>query len=125
MKTVESTIISQELIQQQIYFLRGEKVIFGRDLAVLYGVETKVLNQAVTRNIKRFPIDFMFRLTKKETEIWQSQIVTLIRGKNIKYTPIVFTEQGVAMLSSVLKSERAIQVNVQIIRTFTQMRKIL
>jgi phage regulator Rha-like protein len=67
----------------------------------------------------------MFRLTKKETEIWQSQIVTLIRGKNIKYTPIVFTEQGVAMLSSVLKSERAIQVNVQIIRTFTQMRKIL
>jgi hypothetical protein len=125
MKTVESTIISQELIQQQIYFLRGEKVIFGRDLAVLYGVETKVLNQAVTRNIKRFPIDFMFRLTKKETEIWQSQIVTLIRGKNIKYTPIVFTEQGVATLSSVLKSERAIQVNVQIIRTFTQMRKIL
>jgi phage regulator Rha-like protein len=125
MKTVESTIISQELIQQKIYFLRGEKVIFDRDLAVLYGVETKVLNQAVTRNIKRFPIDFMFRLTKKETEIWQSQIVTLIRGKNIKYTPIVFTEQGVAMLSSVLKSERAIQVNVQIIRTFTQMRKIL
>jgi hypothetical protein len=125
MKTVESTIISQELIQQQIYFLRGEKVIFGRDLAVLYGVETKVLNQAVTRNIKRFPIDFMFRLTKKETEIWQSQIVTLIRGKNIKYTPIVFTEQGVATLSSVLKSERAIQVNVQIIRTFTQMRKKL
>jgi phage regulator Rha-like protein len=125
MKTVESTIISQELIQQKIYFLRGEKVIFDRDLAVLYGVETKVLNQAVTRNIKRFPIDFMFRLTKKETEIWQSQIVTLIRGKNIKYTPIVFTEQGVPMLSSVLKSERAIQVNVQIIRTFTQMRKIL
>ena len=132
--------LPQEIIQQKIYFIRGEKVMFDKDLAVLYGVETKVLNQAVKRNSKRFPEDFMFQLNKDEMNIWKSQIVTSIgdislrsqivtlkngRGKHKKFLPYVFTEQGVAMLSSVLKSERAIQVNIQIMRTFTQIRKML
>ena len=137
----KSLTIPQEIIQQKIYFIRGEKVMFDRDLAVLYGVETKALNRAVKRNIDRFPADFMFQLNNKEAEIFsryqfgtlnenegnslRSQIVTLKRGRNIKYLPYVFTEQGVAMLSSVLKSERAIKVNIQIIRTFTQIRKML
>jgi len=100
--------------------------MFDRDLAMLYGVETKVLNQAVKRNKKRFPDDFMFQLNKFETDIFsRSQIVTLKKGQNIKYFPYVFTEQGVAMLSSVLKSERAIEVNIQIIRVFIKMKKLL
>lgn len=117
--------------------------MFDRDLAVLYGVETKVLNQAVRRNRKRFPSDFMFELNKQEFEILRSQFVissyinkslrsqfvTLEkghgRGKYPKYLPCAFTEQGVAMLSSVLNSERAIQVNIQIMRTFTKLRKLL
>ncbi|HCP08409.1 MAG TPA: DNA-binding protein [Candidatus Moranbacteria bacterium] len=133
--------IPQETIQQKIYYIRGEKVMFDKNLAELYGVETKVLNQAVKRSKKRFPSDFMFQLNNKEAEIFlrfqngtsnrnehkrsRSQIVTLKRGQNIKYLPRVFTEQGVAMLSSVLNSERAIQVNIQIMRTFTQIRKML
>ena len=119
--------------------------MLDKDLADLYGVETKVLNQAVKRNLERFPADFMFQLNKQEAEIWKSQIeisnlrhqigtsslrsqiVTLKngRGQHIKYLPYVFTEQGVAMLSSVLNSKRAIQVNIQIIRTFTQLRELL
>ena len=105
--------------------------MFDRDLAALYGVETKVLNQAVKRNIKRFPMDFMFQLNRKESEIWRSQIVTTsqdrfsIESRNTKNLPYVFTEQGVAMLSSVLKSEKAIEVNIQIIRIFTKLREIL
>jgi hypothetical protein len=132
----QKKLIPIEIIQQKIYFIRGEKVMFDRDLAVLYGAETKVLNQAVKRNLKRFPSDFMFRLNKSEMQIWTSQIViynenlrsqfvTLKRGHNIKYAPYVFTEQGVSMLSSVLNSERAIQVNIQIMRTFTKLRKML
>lgn len=120
------SIIPQEIIQQKIYFIRSEKVMFDRDLAKLYGVEPKVLNQAVKRNIKRFPEDFMFKLNKVEMEIWKSQIVTSTGDiKGLRKLSSVFTEQGVAMLSSVLNSKRAIQVNIQIMRTFTQIRKML
>ncbi len=100
--------------------------MLDRDLALLYEVETKALNQAVKRNISRFPEDFMFQLNKEETAaLSRSQFVTLEKGRNIKYLPHVFTEQGVAMLSSVLNSERAIQVNIQIMRTFTKLREML
>jgi phage regulator Rha-like protein len=98
--------------------------MLDRDLAELYGVETKVLKQAVKRNINRFPDDFMFELSKKEYQSLRSQNVTLKRGQHSKYLPFVFTEQGVAMLSSVLKSEKAVQVNIQIMRAFIMMRKI-
>lgn len=123
-------IVPDERIEQKIFLMRGKKVMFDRDLAELYGVETKVLNQAVKRNKKRFPIDFMFQLSISEMEIWQSQfsrsqIVTLKQGQNIKYSSYVFTEQGVAMLSSVLNSERAIHVNIQIMRTFTKLREMI
>ena len=119
-------IIPDERIIGKIYLIRGEKVIFDRDLAVLYDVETKVLNQAVKRNIKRFPEDFMFKLSQEEMLNWKSQIVTSNSDKMGLRKPLsVFTEQGVAMLSSVLNSNRAIQVNIQIMRTFTRMRKLL
>ena len=126
----EIITIPNETLISKIFLIRGKKVMFDRDLAELYEVETKVLNQAVRRNLERFPEDFMFKLNAEETEMWQhnplrSQIVTLKRGQHIKYFPTVFTEQGVAMLSSVLKSPRAIQVNIQIIRTFTKLREIL
>ncbi len=100
--------------------------MLDRDLAVLYGVETKALKQAVKRNLKRFPDDFMFQLTVEEArELLRSQNVTLKRGQHFKYLPYVFTENGVAMLSSVLSSEQAILVNIQILRTFTRIREIL
>lgn len=100
--------------------------MLDKDLAELYEVETKVLNQAVKRNISRFPDDFMFQLNKEEADILlRSQFVTLKRGQHYKYLPYAFTEQGVAMLSSVLNSERAIQVNIQIIRTFAKLREML
>ena len=95
------------------------------DLASLYGVPTKVLNQAVRRNFSRFPGDFMFRLTATEVASSRSQIVTLKRGQNVKYLPYAFTENGVAMLSSVLRSERAIQVNIEIMRTFVRLKRVL
>lgn len=109
-------------IQNNIYEIRGQKVIIDKDLAKLYGVETKVLNQAVKRNIQRFPEDFMFQLTLDEC--LRSQIVTLNteRGKHLKYMPYAFTEQGVAMLSSVLKSETAIEINIRIMRIFVEIR---
>ena len=120
------SIVSAELIERKIYLIRNKKVMLDSDLAKLYDVETKVLNQAVKRNIARFPKDFMFRLNKEEAlELSRSQIVTLKRGQNIKYLPHVFTENGVAMLSSVLNSEMAIQVNIQIMRTFTKIREML
>lgn len=118
-------IMPDELITDKIYLIRGQKVMIDRDLAKLYGVETKVLKQAVKRNISRFPEDFMFDLTKKEADSLRSQIVTLKRGQHLKYMPMAFTEQGVAMLSSVLNSERAINVNIQIIRIFTRIRQML
>ena len=99
--------------------------MLDRDLSELYGVETRTLKQAVRRNINRFPADFMFELTKSEEKSLRSQIVTLKRGQHSKYLPFAFTEQGVAMLSSVLKSERAIQVNIQIMRAFNKLRKLL
>ncbi|MBL1407640.1 ORF6N domain-containing protein [Sphingobacterium sp. C459-1T] len=110
----------------RIYLFRDQKVMLDRDLAELYGVETKALNQAVKRNIARFPPDFMFELTQEEYSSLRSQTVTLNkRGGHSKYLANVFTEQGVAMLSSVLKSAQAIQVNIQIMRVFTKLRQFL
>ena len=123
-KRTES-LLPIERITSKIYFLRGEKVLLDSDLAELYGVEVKKFNQAVKRNIERFPEDFMFQLTREEYNFLRSQFVTLKRGQHSKYLPYVFTEQGVAMLSSVLNSERAVQVNIAIMRAFVQMRKFL
>ena len=119
-----------EKVESKIFLVRGKKVMLDRDLAVLYGVETRVLNQAVQRNKKRFPVDFMFQLNKLETQNFseqnlKSQIVTLKQGSNVKYAPFAFTEQGIAMLSSVLKSDRAIAVNIEIMRTFTRLRELV
>ncbi len=119
-------IVPIESIVSKIIFLRGEKVLLDRDLAELYEVETKVLKQAVRRNIKRFPSDFMFELSKEEFEDWRSQFVTSNSDKmGLRYKPMAFTEQGVAMLSSVLKSERAIEVNLAIMRAFVTLRQML
>ncbi len=118
--------ISIERIERAIFLIRGQKVMLDRDLAELYGVETKVLKQAVRRSIKRFPDDFMFELTKEEFENWRSQFVTSNRDKmGLRYKPMAFAEQGVAMLSSVLRSERAIEVNIAIMRAFVQLREML
>ena len=122
---MKDILISEKTIEQKIYFIHGEKVMLDKDLAELYGVSTGRLNKQVKRNIQRFPSDFMFQLTWEEVEFSRSQIVTLKRGRNIKYLPYVFTEHGVAMLSSVLKSERAIQVNIAIMRTFAKLKEIL
>jgi phage regulator Rha-like protein len=118
-------IVPVERIVNRIYKIRKKKVMLDGDLAALYGVRTKVLKQAVRRNIKRFPDDFMFELTKEENQTLRSQNVTLKRGQHSKYLPFAFTEQGVAMLSSVLNSDRAIQANIQIMRAFTQLRQML
>ena len=137
-----------QIIHNKIFEVRGQKVMLDFDLAELYGVPTKVLNQAVRRNLSRFPEDFMFRLSKEESRLIsrsqivtlnaaidgipskndgssRSQIVTLKRGSNVKYAPYAFTEQGVGMLSGVLNSPRAVQTHVAIIRTFVQLRQIL
>lgn len=111
-------------IQSKIIMIRGEKVILDSDLAGLYGVSTKRLNEQVRRNPARFPSDFMFRLTKEEYEILRSQFATSSWGGR-RNLPYAFTEQGVAMLSSVLNSERAILVNVEIMRTFVRLRELL
>lgn len=120
-----SNIIPAEHIHRRIFLIRGEKVMVDRDLAELYGVQTKALNQAVRRNKDRFPEGFMFQLTKHERD----ELVTHCdRFESLKHStsfPVVFTEQGVAMLSSVLKSKRAIQVNIQIMSTFVQLRRML
>lgn len=121
----DKSIIPAELITSKILLIRNEKVLLDRDLAELYGVETRVLNQAVKRNIARFPDDFMFQLTAEENRFLRSQFVTLKRGGHTKYLPYAFTEQGVAMLSSVLNSSRAIQVNIAIMRAFVEIRKFL
>ena len=119
-------ILSDETIIDKIYIIRGIKVMMDRDLAELYGVETRILNQAVRRNLRRFPEDFMFQLTQKEFQIWKSQIVISKSDKiGLRKLPLAFTEQGVAMLSSILNSDRAIMVNIQIIRVFTRIRKML
>ena len=118
-----------EVIKGKIFLIRGQKVLLDSDLAEMYGVEPKVLNQAVKRNIIRFPPDFMFKFSDAEYADWislRSQIVTLKKGRGVhrKYLPNVFTEQGVAMLSSVLNSTRAVQVNIAIMRAFVQMREL-
>jgi len=120
-----SSVIPIERIEQRIFLLRGQKVMLSPHLAELYGVEPKTLIQAVKRNAGRFPSDFMFQLTRQEVLRSRSQIVTLKRGENIKYLPYAFTEQGVAMLSSVLHSKRAVRVNVGIMRTFVRLRQLL
>jgi hypothetical protein len=121
-----SALVPDEIIMNKIYYIRGQKVMVDRDLALLYGTETKVLKQAVKRNLNRFPSDFMFEMNKQEFENWRSQIVTSNSEKmGLRYAPFCFTEQGVAMLSSVLNTEKAIQVNIQIIRIFTRIRQML
>jgi hypothetical protein len=119
--------IPVELIARRIYRIRGEKVMLDSDLAELYQVPVRVLNQAVRRNLDRFPADFMFHLNAEESAALRSQIVTLDkgRGRHSKYAPYAFTEHGVAMLSSVLKSKRAVQMNILIIRAFVQIRELL
>ncbi|MEI6508444.1 MAG: ORF6N domain-containing protein [Bacteroidota bacterium] len=117
-------ILKETQLATQIHFIRGEQVMLDFDLAALYGVETKVLKQTVKRNIERFPEDFMFELTIQELTNLRSQIVTSSWG-GIRYQPFAFTEQGVAMLSGILKSERAIEVNIAIMRTFVQLRKLM
>jgi hypothetical protein len=142
-----AAVLKPENIAQLVFFIRGENVILDSDLASLYGVTTKALNQAVKRNSARFPVDFMFQLTKPEYHAsrsqnvtlssgvesaakggaasLRSQSVTLKRGQHLKYLPYVFTEQGVAMLSSVLRSPRAVEVNIAIMRTFVQLRRLM
>ena len=122
---MENSLLKQTTIESLIYEIRGQKVMLDRDLAKMYGVETKVLNQAVKRNMKRFPEDFMFQLTPEEC--LRSQIVTLNtkQGQHLKYMPHAFTEQGVAMLSSILKSDTAIEINIRIMRTFVAIRNHL
>ena len=122
-----SSPVSVERVDQAIRVIRGHRVMLDTDLAALYCVPTKVLNQAVKRNQTRFPADFMFQLTPEEADRLRSQIVTLKvgRGRYRKYRPYAFTEQGVAMLSSVLRSERAIQVNIAIMRAFVRLREII
>ena len=128
MKQIKKELITipSERIINRIFLIRSRKVMIDRDLAELYDVKTRVLNQAVRRNINRFPPDFMFQLNKQEMGVWKSQIVmSTADKKGLRRNPLVFTEQGVAMLSSVLNSNRAIQVNIQIIRTFTKLRELL
>ena len=122
----KTIVVSEETIINKIYLIRGHKVMLDRDLAAMYGVETRVLNQAIKRNEKRFPADFMFQMTSEELSNWKSQNVISNKEKmGLRKPPNVFTEQGVAMLSSVLNSETAIEVNIQIIRTFTRIRQML
>lgn len=126
-KRKSASLIPAERIERAIVLLRGHKVLLDNDLAELYEVEVKKLNQAVKRNIERFPKDFMFQLAEDEFESLRSQIVTLknSRGSHRKYRPYAFTEQGVAMLSGVLNSPRAIAVNVEIMRAFVRLREML
>jgi len=124
-KQTTELILHDDVIVSKIYFIRGEKVMLDRDLAGLYDVETKQLKRQVRRNVERFPEDFMFQLTQEEYENLRCQFGTLKHGEHAKYLPYAFTEQGVAMLSSVLNSPRAIRVNIQIIRIFTKMRQYM
>ena len=117
-------MLPDEIIMNKIFLIRNQKVMLDKDLAELYGIETKVLKQQVKRNIERFPDDFMFELSKEEFDNLRSQFVTSSWGGS-RYMPMVFTEQGVAMLSSVLRSPQAIKVNIQIMRIFTKVREML
>ena len=122
----KAIIISEKTIESKIYFIRGQKVMMDSDLAEMYGVETKALKQAVKRNMDKFPEDFMFELTAKEAEDFsRSHFVTLKRGQNIKYLPFAFTEHGVLMLSSVLRSKQANDVNIRIMRVYSKMKELI
>lgn len=124
-KKINLQLIPDEAIINQIYIVRGQKVMIDRDLAELYGVETKRLKEAVKRNISRFPIDFMFEMNKNELENWRTQFASSNSERmGLRYSPFCFTEQGVAMLSSVLNSPRAIKANIRIIRVFTRFRQL-
>lgn len=118
------SLIPQEVIENKIYLIRGKKVMLDTDLARLYEIETKTFNRAVKRNLERFPEEFMFQLNKSETENLRYQFGTSSWGGR-RYFPYVFTEYGVAMLSSILNSKRAIQVNIQIIKTFIRLREMI
>jgi hypothetical protein len=125
-KQENNIAIPDEVIMNQIYHIRGQKIMIDRDLATLYGVETKRLKEAVRRNASRFPEDFMFEMNKQEFENWRSQFASSNADKmGLRYAPFCFTESGVTMLSCVLNSERAIKVNIQIIRIFTKIRQML
>lgn len=125
-KRSRTVLVPQERIESKILLMRGRKVMLDRDLAALYGVPTKVLNQAVRRNGERFPSDFMFQMTKEEMKNWKSQFVTSNKEKmGLRKSPFAFTENGVAMLSGVLHSKTAIRVNIQIMRTFTRLGRML
>ncbi len=118
-------LLSDEAIMSRIYTIRGQRVMIDRDLAQLYQVETRVLNQAVRRNLSRFPSDFMFQLDQGEFENWLSQsVIAKKAAMGYRIKPLVFTEQGIAMLSSVLNSDLAIQVHIKIIRVFTKIRSL-
>lgn len=121
----EESLVPEELILTKIYEIRGVKVMISPDLAELYGVETKVLNQQVKRNLSRFPERYMFKLTAEEHKALRSHFVTLKRGQHSKYPPYAFTEHGILMLSSILRSERAEKTNIVIIDTFVKIRKML
>jgi hypothetical protein len=125
-KDMELTV-PDEIVISKIYYIRGQKIMVDRDLAELYGVETKALKQAVNRNSDRFPNDFMFEMTKEELENWRSQNVTSNSSDKmgLRYAPYCFTEHGVLMLSSVLKSKKAIQANIAIMRVFVRIRQML
>jgi len=123
--TSNKSMVPVERIEKAILYVREQKVIIDTDLAVLYGVETKVLVQAVKRNIERFPPDFMFQLNDEEYRILRSQSVTSSDWGGRRFRPYAFTEQGVAMLSSVLRSPRAVQVNIEIMRAFIRLRQLL
>ena len=125
MNNADKSILHEDLIINKIHFIRGQKVMLDKDLAEIYGVETKRLKEQVKRNIERFPSHYMFELSKEETEISRSQIATLKQGENIKYLPYAFTEHGILMLSAVLKSQKAISISIQIIDIFVKLRKAI
>jgi len=118
-------IVPVEAIEHQILLIRGRKVMLDKDLAVLYGVTTGNLNKAVSRNIDRFPEDFMFPLTKEEHDSLRFQIGILKRGEHSKYPPRAFTQEGIAMLSGILRSDRAVKANIAIMRVFVRLREML
>ena len=120
-----NNIVPHEVIERKIFLIRGQKVMIDSDLAELYCIENKYLKRAVNRNIERFPSDFMFQLTKEEYNLLRCQFGTLKKGEHAKFLPYVFTEQGISMLSSVLNSSMAIQVNIAIMRTFSNLRSVL
>lgn len=124
---LETAIVTLDQVERKIYTIRGDKVMLDSELAALYGVETRILNQAVRRNLDRFPEDFMIQLTRDEFDNLISQIVTSSSANygGRRKLPLVFTEQGIAMLSSVLKSDRAVQVNISIMRAFVNMRRLV